>query len=301
MEAAKDGNVWGVASFHQNFSEAFLDRIWSQTESTEKSRNQSTAQFYLDMTNQQVAFTMQKAISDSYSTFMSDLLKDCNFPQDMASLPLRFNDPIYGDFNPSFTEFMAPGIIIIIIFFLAVGLTGEAFIAEKQDGLLDRSWVAGVLPLEVMLSHILTQFCVLMVQTAITLVFIFVVFEIPCLGPIIWIIIIAILQGFAGMCFGFLLSTLFSQQTTAMQCAIGSFYPVLLLSGILWPVEGMPSVLQKISWYLPCTAACQAMRDIMAKGWNANYSSIPIGIGATLAWISIFITCSWIAMRIRTR
>ena len=45
-----------------------------------------------------------------------------------------------------------------------------------------------------------------------------------------------ILQGFAGMCFGYLLSTLFDHQADAMQCAIGSFYPMLLLSGILWPL-----------------------------------------------------------------
>ena len=67
---------------------------------------------------------------------------------------------------------------------------------------MDRSWVAGVLPFEVMLSHILTQFFVLIGQTTITLIFIFLVFKIPCNGPIGWIIVIAILQGFAGMCFG---------------------------------------------------------------------------------------------------
>jgi len=300
-QATKEGKVWGYVSFHKNFSEAFFGRMWSQIDTDEQTRKESTTQVYLDMTNQQVAYTLQKGISDGFSNFMSDLLKDCSLPEDMGDLPLNFNSPVYGSANPSFTEFMAPGIIIIILFFLAVGLTGEAFIAEKQDGLLDRSWVAGVLPFEVMLSHILTQFFVLIGQTTITLIFIFLVFKIPCNGPIGWIIVIAILQGFAGMCFGFLLSTVFSQQTTAMQCAIGSFYPILLLSGILWPVEGMPVVLQKISWYLPCTAACQAMRDIMARGWDISNSSVPIGIGATSAWIVIFMFASWIAMKIRTR
>ena len=84
------------------------------------------------MTNQQVAFSLQKAIGDGFSDFIQQLLKDCNMPEDMSDIPLKFNTPIYGSQNPNFTEFMAPGIIIIIIFFLAVGLTGEAFIAEKQ-------------------------------------------------------------------------------------------------------------------------------------------------------------------------
>jgi len=300
-QATKKAEIWGYVSFHANFSEAFFGRIWSQIDSDKETRKESTTEVYLDMTNQQVAYTMQKKIADGFSNFMSDLLKDCDLPEDMADLPLNFNSPVYGSANPNFTEFMAPGIIIIIIFFLAVALTGEAFIAEKQDGLLDRSWVAGVLPIEVMLSHIFTQFIVLLGQITITLVFVFMVFKIPCNGPVGWIVVIAILQGFAGMCYGFLLSTVFSQQTTAMQCAIGSFYPILLLSGILWPVEGMPKILQKISWYLPCTAACQAMRDIMARGWDISDPSVPIGIGATSVWILIFLLASWTAMKIRTR
>ena len=129
-----------------------------------------------------------------FSNFISDLLQDCNLAKDIAEMPLKFNQPIYGSLDPSFTEFMAPGVIIIIIFFLAVALTGEAFISEKQDGLLDRSWVSGVLPIEVMSSHILTQFLVLLVQTSITLIFIFLVFGIPCRGPIGWLILIGNVQ-----------------------------------------------------------------------------------------------------------
>ena len=86
-----------------------------------------------------------------------------------------------------------------------------------QDGILDRSWVAGVLPSEVMISHIFTQFLVLLIQTGLTLVFIFAVFEIPCNGPVGWIVVIAILQGFAGMCFGKWFLTFWSQQKSLIR------------------------------------------------------------------------------------
>ena len=82
-----------------------------------------------------------------------------------------------------------------------------------------------------------------------------------------------------------------------MQLSIGSFYPNLLLSGILWPLEGMPLALQYIAKFLPNTLACQvnnellflsliisqlcliyqhiggnfqAMRDIMLRGWGID-------------------------------
>lgn len=298
LEASKQGEIWGYVSIHKNFSTALLARLWQSLEIDSETREQSSIQIHLDMSNQQVGYTLQRFISDTFQDFLKGLLRECSIAEDIADPPIKFNAPIYGPERPNFTEFMAPGIIIIIIFFLAVGLTGEAFIAEKQDGLLDRSWVAGVLPSEIMFSHIATQFLVLLGQTAITLIFILLVFGIPCTGPVGWLIVLTILQGFAGMCFGFLLSTLFSEQTTAMQCAIGSFYPMLLLSGIIWPIEGMPSILQKISWYLPCTAACQAMRDIMARGWTITRPSVYMGIVSSSIWIAVFIIASWLAMRI---
>ena len=89
---------------------------------------------------------------------------------------------------------MAPGIIILIIYFLAVALTGEAFIMERASGLLDRSWIAGVRPSEILASHILVQFCVMMVQTAVTLATILIVFKIPCRGPVEWLATITMLQ-----------------------------------------------------------------------------------------------------------
>ena len=96
-----------------------------------------------------------------------------------------------------------------------------------------------------------------------------------------------------------MLSTLFSNYGDAMHGAIGSFLPIMCISGIIWPLEGLPLILQKISCYLPLTAAVQAMRGVMAKGWNISYLSA--GIGITTAWISIFMTLSWVAMKIRTK
>lgn len=298
LDAILDGKVWGMLVLEKNFSKALLNRLWSSLEADEQTRFDSSVHVRLDMSNQQVDFALQRAIHEGYSDFMSSLLGACNFPTDLADSAVRFGSPVYGPEKPNFTQFMAPGIIVIIIFFLAVSLTGESFINEKQDGLMDRSWVAGVLPIEILFSHILTQFVVLVGQTAITLVFILLVFAIPCEGPLGWLITLTFLQGLAGMCFGFLLSTLFNEQTTAMQCAIGSFYPMLMLSGILWPLEGMPLVMQKIAWFLPCTAACQGMRDIMARGWSIARLSVYMGIVASSSWIVIFIFASWIAMKL---
>ena len=54
-----------------------------------------------------------------------------------------FDDPVYGQRAPDFTEFMAPGMIILIMYFLAMALTAEVFIIERKDGLIDRHAIQG--------------------------------------------------------------------------------------------------------------------------------------------------------------
>jgi ABC-type multidrug transport system permease subunit len=131
-----------------------------------------------------------------------------------------------------------------IVFFLAVALTSSALIIERTEGLLDRSWVAGVSPFEILFSHVVTQFVVMCGQTALVLLFMIVVFGVTNNGDIILVIILTILQGLCGMCFGFVISAICELERNAIQLALGSFYPTLLLSGVIWPIEGMPYILR---------------------------------------------------------
>ena len=147
-------------------------------------------------------------LSEAYQAFSEDLLDSCDLPGELASLPVSFEEPIYGNNEPTFTEFMAPGVILSITYFMAVGLTALSFIIERKEGLLDRSWVAGVTATEVMLAHVIAQFVVMVVQVALVLVFMIYVFDVPAEGPMIWIIVLTILQGICGMAFGLVISAL---------------------------------------------------------------------------------------------
>jgi type IV secretory pathway TrbD component len=73
---------------------------------------------------------------------------------------------------------------------------------KMYKNLFYRSMVAGVSGYEIMLAQVLTQFVVLIGQVATTLIFTLVVFQVPCNGPVVWVIVLALLQGTAGMCFG---------------------------------------------------------------------------------------------------
>ena len=123
--------------------------------------------------------------------------------------------------------------------------------------------------------------------------------QVPARGPMVWVVSLTILQGICGMAFGLLVSALCDNEQDAIQLALGSFYPNLLLSGIIWPLEGMPQYLRYISYVLPQTFACQALRGILSRGWGIVQPDVYRGFLVTIAWILLLLFISTLILKIR--
>lgn len=68
--------------------------------------------FVYIFTDQQIGIILQRDLQLSYQNFTKDLLKTCDQNPDLAEIPISFKDPIYGSGEPSFTDFVAPGVIL---------------------------------------------------------------------------------------------------------------------------------------------------------------------------------------------
>lgn len=136
-------------------------------------------------------------------------------------------------------------------------------------------------------------------QTTLVLIFMILVFEVECRGNIVIVVFITILQGLCGMCFGFVISAICELERNAIQLALGSFYPTLLLSGVIWPIEGMPYVLRSISTFLPLTLATTALRSMMTRGWNLDEPDVYYGFIATMVWIVVFLSISLAVLKFK--
>ncbi|ELT92522.1 hypothetical protein CAPTEDRAFT_162923 [Capitella teleta] len=190
-------------------------------------------------------------------------------------------------------------LMIRITFFMATGLTAMSFVLERKQGLLDRSFVAGVTNMEVMIGHISTQFLVMLVQVSLLLVFAIAVFHVVAEGSLVLVVLLTLFQGLVGMALGLLISTICIEETSAIQCALGSVYPNMLLSGIIWPLESMPMNLRYVSYCLPMTYAAEAMRCILARGWGLTYMPVWRGFLMSIGWGWILMALSAIALAIR--
>ncbi|KAL4229119.1 hypothetical protein ACF0H5_012158 [Mactra antiquata] len=298
INSVKQEKAWAVISIGQNFSTDLLLRFQGGNIS-DSILNGSSVKLQMDSTNEQIAVVLLKKITDAFEDFAAEMLKSFSLNPKLASLPIDVLKPIYGNSNATFTEFMAPGVIISITFFLATGLTTLVFIMDKKLGMLDRCYASGMLSFEIMIAHMFTQMLIVIVQVAILLTFALLVFKVPILGPLIWVIILVLIQGFLGMALGVLYSAICNDENSAIQLALGSYFPLLLISGILWPIEAMPVWLRYIGYASPMTYACEAMRCILARGLDITFIAVWRGYLVSSAWCVFIVILGGIILRIK--
>lgn len=69
-------------------------------------------QVRLDMSNQQVAYFLERKLRETYGEFAQKLMVDCGLPRALATIPIDFKKPVYSSFEADFQEYAAPGVIM---------------------------------------------------------------------------------------------------------------------------------------------------------------------------------------------
>ncbi|XP_033207957.1 ABC transporter G family member 23-like [Belonocnema kinseyi] len=297
--AVEKGWAWAALSFTANYSESLMDRLELGSTADNETLVFSDLNIVMDMSNQQIGQLLQRDILYSYQDFAKEVTVACNYRAKFTDIPIDFRTPVYGSKDPNFTDFAAPGVILTIIFFLSVALTSGAMLLERNEGLLERSLVAGVSGTEILFGQVVTQFVVMTGQTVMVLIVAFAVFDITCEGDLAWVTTLTILTGLCGMCFGFVVACSCENERSATYMAMGSFLPIVMLCGIIWPIEGMNPILRYISYLLPLTKSTESFRSMLARGWSISEPTVYEGFIATFVWIIIFQTVAILLIKFK--
>lgn len=299
IDAVRRGETWGAVVIGENFTENLKLRFLDPSAVTDDLIDGGNVHLHLDMSNYLISLQLQRLLLQAFQTFAMNTMGEYNISKGLAQLPVEQERPIYGDREPTFTEFMAPGVLLSIAFLAAVALTAIALVQERKEGVLERSLVAGVTSTEFIMSHVLTQLLVLHVQVFLLLMFTFLVFEIPSRGYFFWVIILTLLQSSCGMAFGLMISAMTKEETSATMLALGSFYPNLLLSGTVWPTQAMPDAMRYFAYCLPQTLPIESLRYMLSRGWDITHSEVATGFAVTIAWTSFFLIVAVVVFKSR--
>ena len=73
----------------------------------------------------------------------------------------------------------------------------------------------------------------------------------------------------------------------------------MLQSGCIWPVEGMPRVLQWLSFSLPTTIPGIALRGLLDKGYAIDDPQVYSGFLVAFGWTAALIVLCFIRLRLK--
>ena len=203
----------------------------------------------------------------------------------VPDLKLLYNPQMKSTYN------FVPGVMGLILMLICAMMTSISIVREKETGTMEILLVSPVRPLFVILSKAVPYFVLSFVNLVTILLLSVYVLEVPVAGSLFWLIAVSLLFIFVSLALGLLISSVTRTQVAAMLASgLILMMPTMILSGMIFPIESMPLVLQGISAILPARWYIQAVRKLMIEGVDVTLVMQEIGILALMAVVLITIS-----------
>jgi ABC-2 type transport system permease protein len=171
-------------------------------------------------------------------------------------------------FNPELdtSAVLVPGLAGLILIFVGTLLTSLGVVRERQAGTLEQLAVMPFSPLDVFVGKIAPYFLVASIDLAVVLVMGTLVFSVPFNGSLATLALGALLFLFVTLGIGVLISSVSKNQGEAIQLALMTLLPQVLLSGIIFPLDSMGAGVRWIGYVLPLTYFNVIAKGVMLRG-----------------------------------
>lgn len=159
-----------------------------------------------------------------------------------------------------------PGIMGMIFILICAIMTSVSIVREKETGTMDLLLVSPVRPINIILGKLVPYFALSCLILAIMLTMAYTLLGLPVSGTIISVIAVSLLYIILSLSIGLLVSSLVDNQVSALIVSAMLFMvPVIMLSGMIFPIDNMPGALQGVSCIIPARWYISAMRKLMIQ------------------------------------
>jgi ABC-2 type transport system permease protein len=279
-----DGDVTGGIIVPSNFTSDIL------------AGRQGWIAIVTDQSNPQISATMQAVLKATIEQ-LGALLAEQNlnhtynisFDQTLAVLKpysVEYQGIVPGE--PNYFEFVAPGIMAMVVMMSLMTGLPHAISYEKDMGTLDGMLVAPTSRWAIILGKVMAQSTRGLIQGFIILLLSVLLFGVVIQGSILVVILLILLTVFSFVGLGILITSFADKEETAAMVMMTLMFPMMFLSGVFFPVQQMPSLMQTIAGFLPLTYAADAMRKVMVLG--AGVSSIAPDVIILAVFGSVLLT-----------
>lgn len=184
-----------------------------------------------------------------------------------------------------------PGLIGMIMMIICAMMTSISVVREKELGTMEILLVSPLKPTTIILAKAVPYLIISILNVISILLMAYFILNVPIAGNILLIMTLSIIFTFSALALGLLISSITETQQAAMiASAVGLMLPSMLLSGLIFPIEGMPAILRGISYIIPARWFIEALRDVMIKG--LGFGAIWIQFSVLLAMTIFLLTIS---------
>ena len=201
-----------------------------------------------------------------------------------SSAPSGVRPDVRVLFNPDLdtSAVMVPAIAGMILVFIGTVITSLGVVRERQTNTLEQLAVMPFRPRDVFVGKIAPYFVIAAVDLTVVLGVGVLLFSVPFRGSVPTLVLGALLFLFVTLGLGILISSVSQNQGQAVQLAIMTLLPQVLLSGMIFPIESMAAGIRWISYLLPLTYFVEVSRGVMLRAAPLSALWFPMGMLAVL-------------------
>ncbi len=183
-------------------------------------------------------------------------------------------------FNPGLrtSTVLVPAIAGMILVFVGTLITSLGVVRERQAGTLEQLAVMPFRPRDVFVGKIAPYFLVAAVDLAVILIAASGLFDVPFRGSYALFGLGALLFLFVTLGLGVLISSVSENQGQAIQLAMMTVLPQVLLSGMIFPLQSMAASVRWIAYVLPLTYFIELARAVMIRGASLPTVAFPLSM-----------------------
>lgn len=177
---------------------------------------------------------------------------------------------------------IVPGLAAIILTMTMIMFTSAAIVRERERGNMEMLITTPVRPIELMVGKIVPYIFIGAIQVGIILGLGHLLFNVPINGSLWQLAAATLLFITASLTLGLIISTIAKNQLQSMQMTVFILLPSILLSGFMFPYEGMPLAARYIAEALPATHFMRLIRGIVLKDVEI------INMAPDMYWLALF-------------
>ncbi len=181
--------------------------------------------------------------------------------------PIQVIDRVW--YNPASISrfFLLPGSIAIIMTIVGTLLTALVVAREWERGTMEALMSTPITIFEIILGKLVPYFVLGLGAMSVCVLFSVVIFDVPFRGSVLLLLGVSSLFLYAALSLGLLISTISRNQFVASQASLyAAFLPAFLLSGFLFEIKSMPTVIQGLTYVLPARYFVNTLQTLFLAG-----------------------------------